>query len=67
MPVNHLLRLLYQFNKALHRSAMVLLGEADSVRRGPRQRSIKDEISLDLVSLSHGSPTTILGFERSAC
>jgi len=65
IPVNHLLRLLYQFNKALHRSAMVLLGEADSVRRGPRQRSIKDEISLDLVSLSHGSPKTILGFERS--
>jgi len=44
---------------------MVLLGEAESVKRGPRQRSIKDEVALDLVLLTHGSPDTILGFERA--
>lgn len=65
IPVSNLLRLLTDFSKALHRTGMVLQGEADSIRRGPRQRSIADEIALDLVLLTHGSPDTVLGFERS--
>jgi hypothetical protein len=39
--------------------------KAESVKRGPRQRSIRDEIALDLVLLTHGSPDTVLGFERA--
>lgn len=65
IPVPLLMRLLSEFNKALHRTGMVLLGEAESVKRGPRQRSIRDEIALDLVLLTHGSPDTVLGFERA--
>lgn len=65
VPVSLLMRLLHEFNKALHRTGMVLLGEAESIKRGPRQRSIRDEIALDLVLLTHGSPETVLGFERS--
>lgn len=64
ISVSHLLRLLSQFNKALQRSGRVLFGEADSVRKGPQPKSIKEEIALDLTLLTHGSPATILGFER---
>lgn len=65
IPVNHLLRLLKEFNKALFRTGRVLQGQADSLRKGPVQRSIKDEIALDLVQITHGSPATVLGLERS--
>lgn len=64
IPVSHLLFLLKDLNKAFCRSALVLAGEADSVRRGAQPRSIKDEISLDLVLLTHGSQAAVLGFER---
>lgn len=64
IPVAHLLRFLTNMNKALQRTGRVLTGEADSVRRGPQPRSIKEEVSLDLVLLTHGSPAAVLGFER---
>lgn len=64
IPVTHLLRFLANFNKALQRTGRVLVGESDSARRGPQPRSIKDEIDLDLVLLTHGSPSAVLGFER---
>lgn len=41
------------------------MGQAESIRKGPMQKSIKEEIALDLVEITHGSPATILGFERS--
>ena len=65
IPVTHLMRLLTEFNKALFRTGRVLQGEADSLRKGPVQHSIKDQIALDLVDITHGSPATILGLERS--
>lgn len=65
IPVNLLLRLLQHFNKALHRCGMVLQGKADSICRGPRQRGISDELALDIVKITHGSPVTVLGFERT--
>lgn len=64
ISVKHLLRLLSQFNKALQRTGRVMLGEADSVRKGPQSKSVKEEIALDLTLLTHGSPATLLGFER---
>lgn len=64
IPVAHLLRFLTNMNKALQRTGRVLTGEADSVRRGPQPRSIKEEVALDLVLLTHGSPAAVLGFER---
>jgi hypothetical protein len=64
IPVSHLLRFLTQFNKALHRSAMVLMGEGDSLRRGPHDKSAKEEIAFDLVKLAEGSPAAVLKFER---
>ena len=65
IPVNHLIRLLEGFHKALFRTGRVLQGQADSVRRGPVQHSIKDEIALDLIEITHGSPATVLCLDRS--
>lgn len=65
ISVSHLLRFLENLNKAFHRTGRILLGEAESVRRGPQPRSVADEIGLDLTLLAHGSPSTVLGFERS--
>ena len=65
ISVLHLLRFLNGFNQVLQRTARVLLGEADSVRQGPAPREIREEIELDLVQLTHGSPATIIGLDRS--
>lgn len=64
IPVKHLLSFLTNLNKALHRTGRVLTGQAESVRRGPQPRSVKEEVALDLVSLTQGSPAAVLGFER---
>lgn len=64
IPVTHLLTFLANMNKALQRTGRVLTGEAESLRRGPQPRGIKEEIALDLVLLTHGSPAAVLGFER---
>ena len=65
IPIAQLLRLMTEFNKALQRVGRVLKGQEESVRKGPVERSIKDEIALDLVEVTHGSPATVLGLERS--
>lgn len=64
IPVAHLLRFLANLNKALQRTGRVLLGEAESVRPGRQPQNIKEELALDLVLLTHGSPAAVLGFER---
>ena len=62
--VSHLLRLLTQLNKILLRSGQVLRGEAFSLRKGPKEKQIKDVIALELVKLAHGSPAVVLSFDR---
>jgi hypothetical protein len=64
IPVSHLLSFLSSLNKALLRTGRVLIGDAESVRRGQPPREISEEVSLDLVLLTHGSPAAVLGFER---
>ena len=64
IPVSHLLRFLSNLNKALQRTGRVLMGDAESVRRGQPPRKISEEVALDLVLLTHGSPAAVLGFER---
>lgn len=64
IPVGHLLSFLANMNKALQRTGRVLTGEAESVRRGRQPGSIKEEVALDLVLLTHGSPAAVLGFDR---
>jgi hypothetical protein len=64
IPVAHLLGFLSNMNKALLRTGHLLAGDAKSVKRGSQPRTIKEEIALDLVLLTHGSPAAVLGFER---
>ena len=64
IPVSHLLRFLSNMNKALQRTGRLLQGDADSLRRGQPPRNIKEEIDMNLVLLTHGSPAAVLGFER---
>jgi len=65
IPVDHLLRFLGNLTKALQRTGNVLQGEAVSVRKGPHAKNIKDEIALDLTALTQGSPSAILGLDRT--
>jgi hypothetical protein len=64
IPVGHLLRFLTHMTKALQRAGRVLQGRGESARRGRQPQSVKDELSLDLVMLTHGSPSAVLGFDR---
>ena len=64
ISVAHLLRFLSNLNKAFQRIGRVLHGESESLRRGQPPHNIRDEVDLDLVLLTHGSPATVLGFER---
>ncbi len=63
--VQQLLLLLEELNKALLRSGQVLRGEIDSLRKGPKDKGIKEVIALDLIKLTHSSPTAVLCFERA--
>ena len=56
--IDILLRLLKCMNKALLRCGQVLEGGASSLRRGPKRKSLKDEIALDLVKLNHACVIT---------
>ena len=64
IPVSHLVHFLANMSKALRRTGMLLHGSAASMRRGQPPARIKEEVDLDLVSLAHGSPAAILGFDR---
>lgn len=64
IPLDFLLTFLTNMNKALQRTGHVLAGETQSVRRGRQPRSIKDDVALDLVFLTHGSPAVVLGIAR---
>ncbi len=65
IPVSHMLDFLSNMKKVLQRIGRVLQGDTESVRRGQPPRNIKEEVELDLVLLTHGSPAVVLGFERS--
>jgi len=60
----HLLSFLTNMNKAFLRTGRILSGASGSIGRGSPKHSIKDELALDLVLLTHGSPAAVLGFER---
>ena len=64
IPVSHLLRFLSNLNKVFQRTGRVLIGDAESVCRGRQPRNVSEEVALELVLLTHGSPAAILGFER---
>ena len=65
IPVESLQQFLDSFMKALYRCGRLLTGESESLRRGQAPRSIREGVALDLVLLSHGSPSVVLGFDRA--
>lgn len=64
IPISHLVHLLEHFQKVLLRTGQVLMGESESTRKGRKSSKLREELDLELVLLTHGSPTTVLGFER---
>lgn len=64
IPVAHLIKFLSNMNKAFQRTGRILLGETESIHRGRQPRNVSEEVALELVLLTPGSPATILGFER---
>lgn len=64
ISVAHLLRFLGHMTKALRRTGHLLRGQASSLKKGTPERSLADEVALDLVLLTHGSPAAVLGFQR---
>lgn len=59
------LRLGQEMLRAVERVALVLQGSAESQRAGRRPQDIRAAISLDVVEVTHGSPSAIIRFERS--
>lgn len=64
IPVDHLMVFLDNITKALRRTGRLLTGDSASVHRGRQPVGVKDEVALDLVLLTEGSPAAVLGFER---
>ena len=64
IPLSPLLSFLSSMTKALQRTARVLQGDTESVRRGRSPKNIKEEMELDFVLLTHGSPAAVVGFDR---
>jgi hypothetical protein len=64
IPVDHLMVFLDNITKALRRTGRLLTGDSASVHPGRQPVGVKDEVALDLVLLTHGSPAAVLGFER---
>jgi len=64
IPVPLLLQFLSNMMTAIERAGLVLKGEPTSIRRGAIPASIRDDVALEMVQLTHGSPAAVLGFER---
>jgi hypothetical protein len=59
------LRLGQEMLRAVERVALVLQGSAESQRVGRRPQDIRSAVSLDVVEVTHGSPSAVIRFERS--
>jgi hypothetical protein len=64
IPISHLLEFLAGLQKVLYRTGQVFLMEGRSTRKGQRPKSLKQLVDLDLVEVTHGSPSTLLRFQR---
>ena len=65
IPVAHLQNFLTALNQVFQRTARVLRDGGASVRRGQPSQSLRQEVELSLVMLTHGSDAAVLGFDRS--
>lgn len=63
--LDDLVKLGQEMSRAIERVALVLQGSADSQRAGRRPEDIRAATSLDLIQITHGSPSAVLRFDRS--
>ncbi|MGB9671071.1 MAG: hypothetical protein ACPLXR_07980 [Halothiobacillaceae bacterium] len=66
LSISQLLQLLSSLEKVLYRTGSVLLGKSDSIRKGPKPKQLKQLLELDLIEVTHGSPSTLLRFDQRA-
>ena len=64
IPISHLLELLSGLQKAFYRTGQILLGGGESTKKGPRSKYLKQLLEIELVEITHGSPSTLLRFEK---
>lgn len=64
IPVSQLLDLLSGIQKVFYRTGQVLFGESKSTRKGPKLKRLKQLLDIDLIEVTHGSPSTLLRFEK---
>ncbi len=63
IPVSHLIRFLFNMDKALKQAGRVLLNDIDRVREGRHIKNINRAVELDLVSLTQRGTKAVLGFD----
>ena len=63
IPVSHLIRFLFNMDKALKQAGHVLLNDIDRVREGRHTQNINRAVELDLVSLTRRGSKVVLGLD----
>lgn len=63
IPLAHLLCFGRSLRRVLRQTGRALMGDDRGSRRGNPPKYIRESVDLDLVSLAHGSPSVVLGFE----
>jgi len=62
--VSHLLEFLSNFQKVLYRVGQSVLSNRYGVQKGPKTKDLKTIVAIDLVQITHGSPSTLLCFDK---
>lgn len=65
IPVSYLSALLSGFQKVLYRTGFLLLGRKDNAEKTFTPQHLRQLIDIDLVEITHGSPSTVLSFARA--
>lgn len=65
MPISLLTEFLSGFRKVLYRTAKKLYAKTDGSPQGTKPQTLGDLLDLDLVEITHGSPSTLLRFAKS--
>jgi len=65
IPVSYLSAFLSGFQKVLYRTGFLLLGRKDKTDKTFTRQHLRQLIDIDLVKITHGSPSTVLSFART--
>ncbi|WP_322823183.1 hypothetical protein [Chloroflexus sp.] len=65
IPVSYLSAFLSGLQKVLYRTGFLLLGRKDNAEKTFTPQHLRQLIDIDLVEITHGSPSTVLSFART--